>query len=112
MGVMTEASHLTAEAAALAIQAAFPPGRSSGDVGGDVVQAMLLARADVDRIQPTGRLVRAKRTILRISKLFLRDQASFNRASIVALEDLGARLDRLEAAIDKCEADAGRPRQA
>ena len=110
MGAMTEASHLTAEAAALAVQAAFPSGRSTPHVGKDVVHAMMLARADVDRIQPIGRFVQAKRTVLRISKLFLRDQACFNRAAIVALEDLGARVERLELAIEARDAD--RPRQA
>jgi hypothetical protein len=74
------------------------------------VQATLLARASVDRAQPTGRWVRGKQAVLRVSQVFLRDQASFNRAAIVAIDDLGARVERLEHRIAELE-DARRDRQ-
>ena len=76
-----------------------------------MVHAMLLARASVDRTQPTGRFVRAKRAVLRVSQIFLRDQASFNRAAVVAIDDLSARVERLESRIAEIDSDADRGRQ-
>jgi hypothetical protein len=81
-------------------------------VGRDVIDAMLVARADVDRLRPGGRVPRLKRALLRTCQLFLRDQASFNRAAIIQLEDLCARVERLEAESVNHQSDADRTRQA
>ena len=64
---MTDEPDLVEEATALAARAASPSGRTTPHEGRDVVHAMLLARAGVDRVQPTGRFVRAKRVVLRVS---------------------------------------------
>ncbi len=110
---MTERPELLDEAAALAARAASPPRQAAAaHVGRDVVHAMLLARASVDRAKPTGRFVWAKDVVLRVSKVFLRDQASFNRAAVVAIDDLSARVERLEAEIAQRGGDADRARQA
>jgi hypothetical protein len=44
-----------------------------------------------------------KRTVLRASQVFLRDQAAFNRLAVTALEDLTARLDAAEARLAELE---------
>jgi hypothetical protein len=70
----------------------------------DYIAASLGARADVDQITPAGRSRAFKRSILRGSMVFLRDQAAFNRLTVVALEDVTARLESIEARVSAIEA--------
>ena len=45
-----------------------------------------------------------KRTVLKASQVFLRDQAAFNHLTVTALEELTARLDAAEARLAELEA--------
>jgi hypothetical protein len=74
-----------------------------GAVSADSVLASLATRAGVDTISPVGRQRGMKRTVLRASQVFLRDQAAFNRLAVTALEDLTARLDAAEARLAELE---------
>ncbi len=70
----------------------------------------MVARASVDDIAPVGRMRGMKRSVLKASQVFLRDQAAFNRLTVTALEDLTARLDAVEArlaALETIERGAG-----
>ena len=46
-----------------------------------------------------------KRGVLKVSHVFLRDQAAFNRLTVNALEELTARLDVAEARLAELEAE-------
>ena len=71
--------------------------------GADLILASLGARAGVDRISPGGRMPQLKQLVLRASGVFLRDQAAFNRLVVSALEELGARIDEIEARLTALE---------
>ena len=73
-------------------------------VSADSVVASLATRAGVDTITPVGRQRGMKRTVLRASQVFLRDQAAFNHLTVTALEELTARLDAAEARLAELEA--------
>lgn len=70
----------------------------------DVIIASLAARADIDRA--SGRGIRGG-TVRWTAQRVLEEQRDFNRQVIVALEDLTARLDELEARMRALEAQAG-----
>ena len=73
-------------------------------VSADSVVASLATRAGVDAITPVGRQRGMKRTVLKASQVFLRDQAAFNHLTVTALEELTARLDAAEARLAELEA--------
>jgi hypothetical protein len=73
-------------------------------VSSDSVVASLATRAGVDTITPVGRQRGMKRTVLKASQVFLRDQAAFNHLTVTALEELTARLDAAEARLAELEA--------
>ncbi|MDY7105250.1 MAG: hypothetical protein S0880_29035 [Actinomycetota bacterium] len=82
---------------------------------GDEMVAALKARAAVDAVPTVGRFRRLKGLVLRVARLFLRDQATFNRATTTAFEDvfaqlegLAARLDRVEASLEELRPGPGR----
>lgn len=79
--------------------ATFEPNGSNADA----LVASLATRADVDAITPVGRMRGLKRSVLKVSQVFLRDQAAFNRLTVTALEDLTARLDVIEARLTALE---------
>jgi hypothetical protein len=97
-------SNELAEAAANGEQGTFEPSATSTDY----IAAMLAARADVDRITPSGRSRWLKGRILRASTVFLRDQGSFNRLTVLAAEEVTARLEALEARMAAIEAHIAR----
>ena len=84
--------------------AAANPLLPSGEAADSVIAA-LTSRGNVDAIAPVGRMRNAKRGILKVSQLFLRDQAAFNRLTVNALEELTARLDVAEARLAELEAE-------
>jgi hypothetical protein len=72
-------------------------------ISADSVVASLATRAGVDTITPVGRQRGMKRTVLKASQVFLRDQAAFNHLAVLALEELTARLDAAEARLAELE---------
>jgi hypothetical protein len=70
----------------------------------DSIISQLTSRGNVDAIVPVGRMRNMKRGVLKVSHVFLRDQAMFNRGTINALEELTARLDLVEARLAELEA--------
>lgn len=103
---------LVDEARALArLAAANEELRCEVATAGDEMVAALKARAAIDEVPTVGRFRRLKGVVLRVARLFLRDQATFNRATTTAFEDvfaqlesLAARLDRIEASLDELRA--------
>ena len=99
---------LTSEARELvqnsAATAASQPLAPSGEAADSAIAA-LTSRGNVDAIAPVGRMRNAKRLVLKISQVFLRDQAAFNRLTVNALEELTARLDVAEARLAELEAE-------
>lgn len=79
--------------------AVFEPNGSNADA----IVASLAARGDVDAITPAGRMRGLKRSVLKISQVFLRDQGAVNRLTVTALEDLVARMDAIEARLTALE---------
>ena len=85
-----------------AVAGTTPPFKSTG-ASGDALVASMVSRASVDNITPVGRMRGMKRSMLKMSQVFLRDQAAFNRLTVTALEDLTARLDAAEARLASLE---------
>jgi hypothetical protein len=66
-------------------------------IGEDAILASLATHAGVDDIRPTGGWSWLKKRTLKLSASFRREQATFNRLTVTALEELSARMDALEA---------------
>lgn len=96
----SEARELVHNGAAATAEPLPPSGEAA-----DSVIAALTSRANVDEIAPVGRMRNMKRGVLKVSNVFLRDQAAFNRLTINALEELTARLDVAEARLAELEAE-------
>jgi len=94
-----EADEIVHASATAGIEPLAPNGDSP-----DAIISQLTSRANVDAIAPVGRMRNAKRGVLKVSHVFLRDQATFNRGTINALEELMARLDVVEARLAELEA--------
>jgi hypothetical protein len=101
----SEARELVQNGAAAAADPLPPSGEAA-----DSIIAALTSRGNVDGITPVGRMRNMKRGVLKVSNVFLRDQAAFNRLTVNALEELTARLDLAEARLAELEAgvEAGR----
>ena len=97
-------SPVVVEARALAAAAGGADGAAPVSSGPDVVLSALGARAAVDSFEPTGRLRVAKRGVLKVAQLFLRDQAIFNQLTVSALREMSERLEQLEARLTALEA--------
>jgi hypothetical protein len=96
----SEARELVQNGAAAAANPLPPSGEAA-----DSVIAALTSRGNVDAIAPVGRMRNLKRAVLKISNVFLHDQAAFNRLNVNALEELTARLDVAEARLAELEAE-------
>lgn len=96
----SEARELVQNGAAASAEPMPPSGEAA-----DSVIAALTSRGNVDEIAPVGRMRNVKRGVLKVSNVFLRDQAAFNRLTINALEELTARLDVAEARLAELEAE-------
>ncbi len=100
----SEARELVQNGAAASADPLPPSGEAA-----DSVIAALTSRGNVDAIAPVGRMRNLKRGVLKVSQVFLRDQAAFNRLTVNALEELTARLDVAEARLAELEAELERP---
>ena len=94
-----EADELVHASAAASAEPLAPNGDAP-----DSIISQLTARANVDAIAPVGRMRNVKRGVLKVSHVFLGDQATFNRGTVNALEELMARLDLVEARLTELEA--------
>ena len=95
----SEARELVQNGAAASADPLSPSGEAA-----DSVIAALTSRGNVDAIAPVGRMRNLKRGVLKVSHVFLRDQAAFNRLTVNALEELTARLDVAEGRLAELEA--------
>jgi hypothetical protein len=103
-GAATTSDELVAQARVLArVAAANDELRCEGSAAGDEMVAALKARAAIDQVPTVGRFRRLKGVVMRVARLFLRDQATFNRATTVAFEDTFAQLEALAARLDHLE---------
>jgi hypothetical protein len=98
----SEARELVQNGAAASADPLAPSGEAA-----DSVIAALTSRGNVDAIAPVGRMRNLKRGVLKVSHVFLRDQAAFNRLTVNALEELTARLDVAEARLAELDAERG-----
>jgi len=89
------------QASAAATGDPLPP---SGEAPDSLI-AHLTSRGNVDAIAPVGRMRSLKRGVLKVSHIFLHDQATFNRGTVNALEELMARLDVVEGRLAEVEAE-------
>ena len=103
----SEARELVQNGAAASADPLLPSGEAA-----DSVIAALTTRGNVDAIAPVGRMRNLKRAVLKVSHVFLRDQAAFNRLTVNALEELTARLGDVEARLAELEAELEPEREA